>query len=126
MKAVQKSDLILPSWMLAKGPFQRRGICLEKLEKSPETSRFWGFSLLCEGGLDLRCGGGHLGLQGAPGALPSALGFNFSKCKKKTAILSDDCFFLVREGGLDLPCGAGRLGLQDAPSAMPYWFALRG
>ena len=26
-------------------------------------------------GLDLRCGGGRLGLQGAPGALPRALGF---------------------------------------------------
>ena len=26
-------------------------------------------------GLDLPCGAGHLGLQGAPGALPSALGF---------------------------------------------------
>ena len=27
-------------------------------------------------GVDLRCGGGHLGLQGAPGALPRALGFD--------------------------------------------------
>ncbi len=26
-------------------------------------------------GLDLPCGAGHLGLQGAPGALPRALGF---------------------------------------------------
>ena len=26
-------------------------------------------------GFDLRCGGGHLGLQHAPGMLPSALGF---------------------------------------------------
>ena len=30
---------------------------------------------LQEMGLDLRCGGGRLGLQSAPGALPSALGF---------------------------------------------------
>ena len=28
-------------------------------------------------GLDLRCGGGRLGLQGAPGALPRALGFEY-------------------------------------------------
>ena len=27
-------------------------------------------------GVDLRCGGGHLGLQRAPGALPRALGFD--------------------------------------------------
>ncbi len=26
-------------------------------------------------GFDLPCGAGHLGLQGAPGTLPSALGF---------------------------------------------------
>ncbi len=29
-----------------------------------------------EAGLDLPCGAGRLGLQGAPGALPRALGFN--------------------------------------------------
>ena len=27
-------------------------------------------------GVDLLCGAGHLGLQGSPGALPSALGFD--------------------------------------------------
>ena len=31
--------------------------------------------LVTRTGLDLRCGAGRLGLQGAPGALPSALGF---------------------------------------------------
>ena len=33
------------------------------------------FALVARTGLDLRCGGSLLGLQGAPGALPSALGF---------------------------------------------------
>ena len=56
-----------------------------------------------EGGLDLRCGGGHLGLRHAPGMSLSALGFKSHHCKKKTAILADDCFFLVREGGLEPP-----------------------
>ncbi len=37
-------------------------------------------------GLDLRCGGGRLGLQGAPGALPRALGFEslMAPCKRKS------------------------------------------
>ena len=41
-------------------------------------------------GFDLLCGAGHLGLQGAPGALPSALGFESltgDLPKAKTAIL---------------------------------------
>ena len=41
-------------------------------------------------GFDLPCGAGHLGLQGAPGALPSALGFESltgDLPKAKTAIL---------------------------------------
>ena len=43
-----------------------------------------------EGGLDLPCGAGHLGLQGAPGALLRALGFKSHHYKKKSAILADD------------------------------------
>ena len=42
-------------------------------------------------GVDLRCGGGHLGLQGAPGALPRALGFDSRGClfqKFRAALVS--------------------------------------
>ena len=54
-------------------------------------------------GFGLRCGGDRLGLQGAPGALPSALGFESPRKppKSKTAIpvgmtvslLANDCYF---------------------------------
>ena len=54
-------------------------------------------------GFDLPCGAGHLGLQGAPGALLSALGFESPRKppKSKTAIpvgmtvslLANDCYF---------------------------------
>ncbi len=73
-------------------------------------------------GLDLRCGGGRLGLQGAPGALPSALGFESLAFSDETAEerrpwrLSS---VLVDSKGLDLRCDGGRLGLQGAPGALP-------
>ena len=38
-------------------------------------------------GFDLLCGAGHLGLQGAPGALPSALGFESLFYETQTAHL---------------------------------------
>ena len=46
-------------------------------------------------GFDLRCGGGHLGLQGATGALPSALGFE-SPIQKETPEKAG-CFFLAKD-----------------------------
>ena len=43
-------------------------------------------------GFDLPCGAGHLGLQGAPGALPSALGFESPFGNKKCSHPEwDDC-----------------------------------
>ena len=43
-----------------------------------------------EGGLDLACGPGRLGLRHATGMSPSALGFKSHHYKKKSAILADD------------------------------------
>ena len=72
-------------------------------------------------GFDLPCGAGHLGLQGAPGALPSALGFESPRKppKSKTAIPVGMAVSLLAEWvGFDLRCGGGHLGLQGAPGAL--------
>ena len=51
---------------------------MKGVQTSKNESRPDGRPLFLEQGtgVDLRCGGGHLGLQGAPGALPRALGFD--------------------------------------------------
>ena len=54
-------------------------------------------------GIDLRCGGGHLGLQGAPGALPSALGFESLPGMKNAATPSGATAFLARLEGFEPP-----------------------
>ena len=46
-----------------------------------------------EAGLDLPCGAGRLGLQGAPGALPSALGFKSPIIKNRQLTRWVSCLF---------------------------------
>ena len=61
---------------------------LEKLQKEHRLLYHSLCTDVAEGkGFDLRCGGGHLGLQGAPGALPSALGFESLFYETQTAHL---------------------------------------
>ena len=51
-------------------------------------------------GVDLRCGAGHLGLQGTPGALPSALGFDPRWINSKRPTLTGGpCVFGAGGGG---------------------------
>ncbi len=55
------------------------------------------------GGIDLPCGAGRLGLQGAPGALPSALGFDSrSYGKKKYPARWAGYFFLAEKERFEL------------------------
>ena len=53
-------------------------------------------------GFDLPCGAGHLGLQGAPGALPSALGFESSRELKNNGPPSGEPLFLAAGEGFEL------------------------
>jgi len=54
-------------------------------------------SFLAEGkGFDLRCGAGHLGLKRAPGAFPSALGFESYQCQKEEPSQRDGSSFWRR------------------------------
>ena len=60
-------------------------------------------------GVDLRCGGGHLGLQGAPGALPRALGFDSHLDIKTKAALTDGFCFWSRVRESNPPSQLGKL-----------------
>ena len=62
-------------------------------------------------GVDLRCGGGHLGLRHAPGMSPSALGFDsrVGLFPKEEAILSDGFFFWSRVRESNPPSQLGKL-----------------
>ena len=51
-------------------------------------------------GFDLLCGAGRLGLQGAPGALPSALGFE-SPRKSKSGVPIWALRILARDKGFE-------------------------
>ncbi len=60
-------------------------------------------------GVDLRCGGGHLGLQGAPGALPRALGFDSRRDAKTETVLADGFCFWSRVRESNPPSQLGKL-----------------
>ena len=69
-----------------------------------------------EMGLDLRCGGGRLGLRHAPGMSPSALGFKSQPGIKKQPQKAT-VFYMVREMGLE----PTRLWLDTGTSSLPVY-----
>ena len=84
---------------------------MKGVQTSKNESRPDGRPLFLEQGtgVDLRCGGGHLGLQGAPGALPRALGFDSRRDAKTETVLADGFCFWSRVRESNPPSQLGKL-----------------